>query len=65
MASSMPQHRWVLASRRVPELTVDALVDFERYELAPSREWLVRYAEQHGIDQAELDTPAGGGSRSS
>jgi hypothetical protein len=55
MASAMPQHRWVLASRRVPELTADALVDFDRYELVPTREWMVRYAEQHGVDQAELD----------
>ena len=56
MASAMPQHRWILASRRVLELTADELVDFDSYELAPSREWLVRYAEQHGIDHAELDT---------
>ena len=56
MASAMPQHRWILASRRVPELTAEELVDFHRYELAPSQEWFVRYAEQHGVDQAELDT---------
>jgi hypothetical protein len=54
MASTMPQHRWVVASRPLPELRADGLTSFDAYELAPSREWAARYAKQHGIDEAEL-----------
>lgn len=55
LAAHYPQHWWVLTSRRVPELPVGSLNGFAEYEMAPTREWLIRYAEQRGVTQAQLD----------
>lgn len=55
LATTMPQHRWVLSTRRVPEIADHALDHFERWELAPTREWVLRYARQHGINETEFN----------
>jgi hypothetical protein len=58
LARRYPQHRWVLASRRVPELPSLALDGFVEYEIVPSHDWLLRYAAQRGVTPAELDEVA-------
>ena len=54
VALEYPQHRWVVASRRVPQLD-GALVPFAHYQLVPSREWLLAYAGQRGVSPGEID----------
>ncbi len=54
VASEHPQHRWILASRRVPQLE-GALDGFADYELVPSREWLLAYASQRGVGPEQID----------
>lgn len=48
-----PHHRWVLASRRVPQLA-GALPGFTEYELMPSAVWLRSYAAQRGVHPDQL-----------
>lgn len=53
LAQRYPQHRWVLATRPVPGLTV--LEDlFEAWTPVPDRAWLVEYARLRGVPQARL-----------
>ena len=54
VAIEYPQHRWVVASRRVPQLE-GALVEFADYQLVPSGEWLLAYAGQRGVTPEQID----------
>jgi len=45
-----PQHRWVVASRPVPEAQALVAEGFEVFRLWPSREWGAEYLDARGID---------------
>lgn len=48
-----PQHRWVVATRPVPEAS--QLQQFTSYTFAPDGGWLRRYAEQRGVEEQRVD----------
>lgn len=50
-----PQHRYVLASRRVVELDDLKIGGFEKFELVPRDDWLIGYAENRGLSGDQLD----------
>ena len=53
VATEFPQHRWIVGSRRVPQVE-GGLDGFVGYELVPSRTWLLAYANQRAVTPAQL-----------
>jgi hypothetical protein len=53
VVEACPQHRWVVASRPVPDIA--DLSRFAPYTFAPDSGWLSRYAQGRSVDLAKLD----------
>lgn len=53
VATEFPQHRWIVGSRRVPQVE-GGLDGFVGYELVPFQKWLHAYANQRAVTPAQL-----------
>lgn len=54
LGARWPQHRWIVASRDIPQIAGD-IDGFTKYELVPSRQWVIDYAATRGVTLDEID----------
>lgn len=50
-----PQHRYVVSSRRIPDVAELGQLGFDVVALVPRSDWLYRYAEQRGLTPEDTD----------
>lgn len=55
VCEAYPQHRFAIASRRIPEAVLFRDAGFTLVEIVPRDDWLVRYAEARGLDTTEIN----------